>query len=75
MIASKKIDYVTNYAFDFQKRLLFNSSISIRIKKLYKAYLMERLLNILNDSGCRQTFSVIYEHCKDQRKEKLLERR
>jgi predicted GNAT family acetyltransferase len=70
VIASKKIDYVTNYALNYQQRDFFHTYISQKIKKTYKALLLARLLNICQISCERQTFSALHEHTKMNKREK-----
>ena len=75
VIASKKIDYVTNYAENYQKRDVFHTYISQKIKKTYKTLLLARFLNICQISCERQTFSALQEHIKLHKREKDLERK
>jgi hypothetical protein len=64
IIASKKLDYVTNYAENCQKKLLFQSYVSIRIKKAYKTFILARFMTILNESCERRIFDTLKQHTR-----------
>lgn len=57
VIASKKLDRVTNYVLTYQQRDFFHTYMSQKIKKTYKTLLLARLLNICHISCERQAFS------------------
>ena len=59
MIASKKVDTVTSYIFDYQKRLVYNTWNAKKIKKAYRMFLMQRFVSILQNSACKQGVSSI----------------
>ena len=45
-IASKKLDYVTNYVLSYQQKLVFNTYAANRISHAYKTFLVARMTNI-----------------------------
>jgi hypothetical protein len=75
VIASKKLDYVTNYAEGYQKKMLFNTYVAIKIKKAYKMFILARFMTILNGSCGRQTFSALQQHTRDHRKMQELDKK
>ena len=70
VIASKKMDYVTNYALTYLQRDFFHTYVSQKIKKAYKTILLARLMTICQISCERQTFSSIQRYIKLNQREK-----
>ena len=68
MIASKKIDTVTHYIDNYQKRLVYNTYNAKKIKKAYRLFLMQRFVGILQNSSCKQAVGSIREYIRDHQK-------
>ena len=68
-IASKKIDTVTTYIYDYQKKLFYNTYTKRKISKAYRLFLLARMFTIFQNSCGKLTFSSIKDYIKDNQKE------
>ena len=68
IIASKKVDTVSNYIFAYQRRVIFNTYNAKKIKKAYYLFHMQRMLSILQNSAERQGVSSIRDYIKDNQR-------
>ena len=73
-MASKKIGNVFSYSIMCQQRVYFNKDLRVKIKQLYKEYLLYRFGTIFAAFHVKRGLDEILMCGKDRRKEALLKK-
>lgn len=63
------MDTITNYIYDYQKRLVYNTYNASKIKKAYKLFHLSRIFSIFYSSCGRRTFGSIRDYIKLNKEE------
>ena len=60
---------MTNYIYEYQKRLIYNTFNAKKIKKAYSLFLVQRFVTVLQNSAGKQVIASIRDYIKDNQKE------